>query len=244
MDVDGTMHNYKQMQINVRNATWDLMYYTSPYDTNTTDQSTWSAGIQKNVFADGTINTPGDIDKYWSVEWSFTFEALAKESKRKESLPAADEVWFINFGRAEWNLTVTADNKYQKVAEHWLHSNNSWWAWNPCGSVNLLLQNRWGLMQFKRNIHDKSFHFKRWPVYKALFDVFDAMNAYKGKHGNYIDQLEELDIPPYLYTRRCVEIPTISFNQTSTEFTVSVKSRTLQNTIGHIRQDRYVQFDT
>ena len=39
------------------------------------------------------------LDKYWSVEWSFTFEALAKESKRKESLPAADEVWFINFGR-------------------------------------------------------------------------------------------------------------------------------------------------
>lgn len=56
--------SYKQMQINVKNATWDLMYYTSPYDTNTTDQSAWSAGIQKNVFADGTINTPGDIGNF------------------------------------------------------------------------------------------------------------------------------------------------------------------------------------
>ena len=34
---------------------------------------------------------------------------------------------------------------------------------------------RWGLMQFKRNMHDKSFHWPRWSVYKALFDVFDAM---------------------------------------------------------------------
>ena len=55
--------SYKQMQINVRNATWDLMYYKSPYDTNLTDGAitSWSAGIMKAVYADGTINKPGDV---------------------------------------------------------------------------------------------------------------------------------------------------------------------------------------
>ena len=40
-----------------------------------------------------------ETDKYWSVEWSFTFEALAKESQRMQPAPSADEVWFLNFGR-------------------------------------------------------------------------------------------------------------------------------------------------
>ena len=57
--------SYKQMQINVRNATWDLMYYKSPYDTNITDGAitSWSAGIMKAVYAEGTINKPGDVGK-------------------------------------------------------------------------------------------------------------------------------------------------------------------------------------
>ena len=74
--------------------------------------------------------------------------------------------------------------------------------------------------------------------------IHSLLQAYRGKHGNYIELLEELDIPPYLFTRRCVEIPTLTVNHTSVEFTVSVASRVLANTVGHIRQDRYVWFDT
>lgn len=70
-----------------------------------------------------------------------------------------------------------------------------------------------------------------------------SLQSYKGKHGDYIDQLEELDIPPYLFTRKCVEIPTISLNQTAGLFTISVRSRALKKSVGHIRQDRYVKFD-
>ena len=70
--------------------------------------------------------------------------------------------------------------------------------------------------------------------------------AYQGKHGNFIDQLEELDVPPYLFTRKCVEIPTISVDNTVVprQFNVTVKSRILEDVVGHIRQDRYVRFDT
>ena len=67
--------------------------------------------------------------------------------------------------------------------------------------------------------------------------------AYQGKHGNFIDQLEELNVPPYLFTRRCVEIPTISVDN-GAQFNVTVKSRILTDVVGHIRQDRYVSFDT
>ena len=48
-------------------------------------------------------------DKFWSVEWSFTFEALAKESQRTQPLPAADEVWFLNFGRYDILLKIKND---------------------------------------------------------------------------------------------------------------------------------------
>ena len=52
------------MQINVRNASWDLMHYGGPYDYKTPPNarrtSNWTAGIQKNVYYDGTINNPVD----------------------------------------------------------------------------------------------------------------------------------------------------------------------------------------
>ena len=70
--------------------------------------------------------------------------------------------------------------------------------------------------------------------------------AYQGKHGKFVDQLEELDVPPYLFTRKCVEIPTITVdnNAKPPQFNVTVTSRILTDVTGHMRQDRYVSFDT
>ncbi|XP_045162534.2 uncharacterized protein LOC123527254 [Mercenaria mercenaria] len=251
MDVDGSMFNYKQIQINVLGTMMDQMLYKSPWDApNITIRSKeWHPDAKKEVHAEGTINTPGDEDKYWGVEMSFSFANLAKNSQRVQPVPSENEVWFLQFGRSEQNLTVV-DGKYKKVPK----SKPAWWSWGPCYAINLHLQDRWGLVQFKKNMNDKKFRFGKWHIYKSLFDMMDAMKKYKAINGKYTTAIEELDVPPYLLSRTCVEIPKIKLfsreNETIfdvatnpvSDFDVTVQSMFLSHKPAHIRSDRYVTF--
>lgn len=36
---------------------------------------------------------------------------------------------------------------------------------------------RFGLVQFKKDLNDKSFSYNSWHLYRALFEVFDAMHV-------------------------------------------------------------------
>ena len=36
---------------------------------------------------------------FWTVEWSFSFAALAEYTDRQQSTPAANEAWFMIFAR-------------------------------------------------------------------------------------------------------------------------------------------------
>ena len=172
---------------------------------------------------------------------SFTFEALAANSTRSQQKPNQNEVWFINFGRSEQALNITQDNRYVKAPGVPL----SWWSWQPCDAINLHLQDRWGLVQFKANINDKQFNFENWHIYRALFDVMDAEKKYKALNAKYTDQLVELPIPPYLLSQTCVEIPEVALTKTNDQrdFLVTVKSKLKANVTAHIRSDRYVTFD-
>lgn len=245
MDVDGSMFFYKQMQINVLGTMMDQVLSKSPHDA---DQGyfrleEWTAGTNSEVYYEGTVNTPGDIDKYWTAEMSFTFEALAANSARARHAPAVDEVWFINFGRSEQTLNVSADNTYVQVKGVPTY----WWSWQPCGAINLHLQDRWGLVQFKNDtfVNQNNFSFKLWHIYRALFDMMDAMKKYKAINAKYTDQIQELDVPAYLLSQTCVEIPNIVLTKRNgnPDFNVTVKSKLMSNYTGHIRSDRYVTFE-
>ena len=84
----------------------------------------------------GTVNIPRDVDRFWTAEMSFTFDALAANSSRSSPTPANNEVWFINFGRSEQSLSVTADSRYVVYR----NIPTQWWSWQPCNAVNLQLQ--------------------------------------------------------------------------------------------------------
>ena len=200
----------------------------------------WHAGTNSAVYAEGTVNTPGDTDRFWTAEMSFTFDALAANSSRPSSTPTDKEAWFINFGRSEQNLNVTVDNRY--VVNRNLPTR--WWSWQPCNAINLHLQDRWGLVQFKRYLNDKRFNFERWHIYRALFDMMDAMKKYKALNAKYTDLLEELDLPPYLLSRTCVEIPEIALttNNGQKDFLITIKSKLITHKPAHIRSDRLVTF--
>jgi hypothetical protein len=133
-------------------------------------------------------------------------------------------------------------------------SESQWWSWQQCDTFNLLLQDRWGLVQFKKNLSDKKFQFNRWHIYKALFDMRDAMKKFQSINGKYTNKIEELDVPPYLLSGTCVEIPEITFTFKNnaiafnyvtnpiTGFVVTVKSKLISHKPAHIRSDRYVTF--
>jgi hypothetical protein len=252
MDVDGSLFNFKQMQINVLGTMMDQLLYRSPWDGGwdpSNSEMAWHPNVTKGIYADGSINTPGDEDKYWSIEVSFLFTKLAERSQRAQPNPAENEAWFIQLGRSEQNLTVE-NGQYKKNPG----SKPQWWSWQQCDDINLLLQDRWGLVQFKKNLSDKKFRFDRWHIYKALFDMRDAMKKFQSVNGKYTTNIEELDVPPYLLSGTCVEVPEIKFtyrnNETAfnpvtnpvTGFEVTVKSKLISHKPAHIRSDRYVTF--
>lgn len=251
MDVDGTMFNYKQIQINVLGTMMDQILYKSPWDAP--DKAMvrtreWHASPKKAVHYEGTVNTPGDTDKFWTAEMSFSFANLSANSTRVSPTPYANEVWFIQFGRSEQKLIVK-NGKYEKAP----NSTTDWWSWQPCDAINLHLQDRWGLVQFKKNLDDKNFRFQKWHIYKSLFDMMDAMKKHKAINGGYTTAIEELDIPPYLLSRTCVDVPEIKLTRRNEtlpdgnvtlvrDFDVVIKSMYVSHAPAHIRSDRYVTF--
>lgn len=241
LDVDGSLFNYKQWQINVLGTMMDLMMYKSPIDHSLKEavNMSWHANAKKAVYTDGTINNPADNDKFWSIEVAVPFKYLKDISSRVKWSPDENEVWFVQFGRSEQELIVL-NGTYQGI----FNSRTAWWSWQPCDTINLHLQDRWGLVQFKKNMQDKTFRSEKWHIYKALFDMMDAMKIYKAIHGKYTTNIRELDVPPYLLSRICVDIPEIKLIKTEnrTDFDISVSSMLFAHQPGHIRSDRYVSF--
>ena len=258
MDVDGSMFNYKQIQVNVLGTLSDQLLYKSPHDSDNKDDVKvieWRAEMDSSVYADGTINDSTDTDNYWSVEMAVGFHSLANGSNRVNDKPDESETWFMQFGRTEREV-MPQNGDYKKKPNSPAHL----WAWQATGSRNWQLQDRWGLVQFKRSMADTNFRFNNWHVYKALFDSFNAMKTYTALNGKSTGELIEIDIPPYLMSNICVDLPEISLYTSGGgsgggggsgqggqdnlgSFNITVRSKLQGDTSANIRDDRYVWFD-
>ncbi|XP_045163832.2 uncharacterized protein LOC123528156 [Mercenaria mercenaria] len=237
LGIDRYSFNYKQIDINVLGTIMDLLMFTSPYETsfNQASDIKWNITAKSAVYFEGTVNTPGDEDKYWSMELALPFKELSELSQRGHFIPKENEVWTAQFGRSQPNIRVRNGTYERGPAFYW-----NWWAWQPCDAFNMHLQNRWGLIQFKQDKDDTKFIFQKWHIYKSLFDVYDALQSYKAVTGFYTYTIEALDVPPYLLSRTCVYIPDITID--GSDFNVTVTSMILPNTTAHIRSDKYVIF--
>jgi hypothetical protein len=237
---DDSLFNYKQIDVNVLGTVTDLLMKKSYYDApgQLVHNLKWDSNATVGVYTPGTINTPGDRDQYWSVEISVPFETLAIMTNRVEQAPNNNEVWFLQFARTQHVLRLTKDGQYEIAP----NISGKWWAWQPSGAINLHLQDRWGLVQFKRTNTDRKFEFQNWHIYKALFDVLEAMKVFKAKNGVYASTLEELDIPPYLLSHTCVDVPEISMreNRSQADFDINVRSMVFDFPPAYIRSDKFV----
>lgn len=80
--------------------------------------------------------------------------------------------------------------------------------------------------------------FLEMSVFRRLIISY-KFQKYQGVFGLYTDDKSMLDLPQYLLTGYCVEIPQISLLDSGFVISISSKNRALQ---GHIRTDRYLWF--
>ncbi|XP_064603571.1 uncharacterized protein LOC135468988 [Liolophura sinensis] len=206
VDVDGSTHNYKEIEINALGTIWDLML-TKAYIDGGRALSNWESDVEKAILVDGNINDPDSPNKFWTVEMKFPLSRLRSGTTRDvNSIPRDKETWRMVLARSHWAHKIV-DGQYVKDES----KEANWWSWQPHGAVSLHLPDRWGLLQLSRDTPE-NFQFTPsalLPVKQALFDSFKAMKSYYISYGVYTTNVDMLELPPYIVTGECVGKPTV-----------------------------------
>jgi len=123
--------SYYEFEINALNTGWDL-FLNKPYRKQGKADNSWEiTGIKTAVAVQGTLNSPNDKDKGWTVEIAYPWSAF--NSRQEVKQPRAGTEWRINFSRVEWKIG-------QKNEDNWV--------WSPQGAINMHIPERWGYLHF------------------------------------------------------------------------------------------------
>jgi len=190
IDPDGDSHEYYEFEMNALNTVWDLLL-KKPYRDGGPPVDGWNIdGLMTAVHVDGTLNDPGDIDRGWSVEIAFPWQAL-KEYAHRPSPPENGDRWRINFSRVEWQITTTGE-KYQKVP----NTPEDNWVWSPQGIIDMHWPERWGYLQFSTAPSGMA-SFVPDPareVRRVLYQVYYAERTYFSQHKKWTGTSDDLDL--------------------------------------------------
>jgi hypothetical protein len=237
VDVDGNNHFYKEFEMNVFNATWDLQL-NKPYADGGYENSSRVYGeegfdmqppLRCNVFVNGTINDPaGPQDRYWTVEIAIPLKSLV-ENEIVSLPPQNNSIWRINFSRVEWNTIVNDKGQYikqpscQSCPVPGTEAEDNW-VWSPQGEINMHAPEKWGMLQLLdlspssavQDQHDLTSSLlivnPEWPVRSLAMVLYYAQRGYYGDHQVYSDDAKELDqyaTQPILSTEECSPLPII-----------------------------------
>lgn len=152
IDPDGDTHSYVEFEMNALNTIWDLLL-KQPYRDidNAAVHGFDIKGIKSGVKINGTLNHPGDKDKFWTVEIAFPWAAF-KELTSANVPPLQNDQWRVNFSRVEWQTEII-NGEYKKVINP--STNKPFpednWVWSPQGVVNMHYPEMWGFVQFVNN---------------------------------------------------------------------------------------------
>ncbi len=148
IDPDGDTHQYAELEMNALNTVWDLLL-TKPYRDGGIPLTHWDMkGLKTAVHIKGTINNPGDKDKYWNAEIAIPWKAL--KSIMPGSKPRNNDQWRINFSRVQWKTEIK-NNEYRKKRDdsgNLLPEQN--WVWSPQGRIDMHRPETWGIVQFSK----------------------------------------------------------------------------------------------
>ncbi len=198
IDPDGDTHEYYEFEMNALNTVWDLLLI-KPYRDGGPAVNAWDIqGLKTGVFVDGTINQPGDEDKFWTAEVAIPWQVL-KECAHKTTPPKNGDQWRINFSRVEWQIEVKED-KYSKVinpeTDKPYPEDN--WVWSPQGLINIHYPEMWGFVQFSEKIAGEAkeeFQFNseehaKWLLREAYYQERNHFVQF----GKYAEKLSDLNL--------------------------------------------------
>ncbi len=196
IDPDGDTHEYYEFEMNAFNTVWDLLLI-KPYRDGGPAVNAWDIqGLKTGVFINGTINQPGDKDKFWTVEVAMPWQVL-KECAHKDAPPNNGDQWRVNFSRVEWQIEIK-DGKYRKVinpatGKPYPEDN---WVWSPQGLINMHYPEMWGFVQFSDKIAGEGkAEFQFPPEEQAkwqLRQVYYQERNYFEQFGEYTEKLSSL----------------------------------------------------
>jgi len=101
IDPDGEQQRYVEIEVNPRNAVFDLRYAPDASGAIKEDK-TWNCpGLRHAVVVDGTLNRVGDDDREWVVEMAIPWKAFEGIATASRFPPNEGDVWRLNVYRYE-----------------------------------------------------------------------------------------------------------------------------------------------
>jgi hypothetical protein len=198
IDPTGDTHLYYELETNALCTVWDL-FLVKPYRDSGPAIHAWDIqGLKTKVFVDGTINTPGDKDKSWTVEIAWPWDVL-KEAVPGKKPPSPGDQWRLDFSRVEYHVNAEG-GAYVKVTDpktgQPLPEDN--WVWAPTGLINIHYPEMWGYVQFSDKVAGEgtdAFVSKPDEAAKwALRQVYYKEKTYYLNHGAYTDDPAKLGL--------------------------------------------------
>lgn len=203
IDPNSDSHEYYEIELAPMNVLWDLYLITAYKDMTggMAPNHAWNInGMKSEVWVNGTINDPRDIDQGWSVEFAIPWSELAQKAHRP-SPPKNGDVWRVNFSRVEYTLDiVTSDrttpdvkNNAYKLREGIPCDN---WVWSPQGVPNMHCPEMFGYVQFSTALPGKD-TYRPDPLIegrRALHDIYYAQRDFRDKNKNWAGSLAELNL--------------------------------------------------
>jgi hypothetical protein len=231
IDPDGDTENYYELEINAANNSFDL-FLPKTYRSGGRARLNWDIeGLKSAVSIEGTINTPNDKDKRWTLEIAVPLASLRTE-QIGAVLPKNNSIWRINFSRVNWQYEIT-EGKYlrRKNAETNRFIPEYNWVWSPQGVINMHCPEYWGFLQFRSaKAGKKKEIFKPNPIEKMkllAWNVYAAQKAFYKQNRHYASNPEELSLEDY--SKTAIKNNVVDMNSDGNHFTVSV-SNTSANT--------------
>ncbi len=222
IDNNGDTHNFIELQFNV-NGRLNLFNYKSNNFKGEKGNLNKLRAIKSSTYVEGTINTPYDEDKYWSLEVAIPISLLTNGNN---TIAFAGTQWRMNFNRSQFNYIIV-DGYYKKEinSETGKIYPNENWVWAPIGENNIYKPELWGFVQFSDNkINDGKDKFNyntdedlKWE----LRNIYYAQNRYFLKNGTYAKKIKDLKSVGFK-TKALKYKPKIKHN--TDKYTISAKT--------------------
>eukprot|EP00823_Brevimastigomonas_motovehiculus_P004043 TRINITY_DN2592_c0_g1_i1.p1 TRINITY_DN2592_c0_g1~~TRINITY_DN2592_c0_g1_i1.p1 ORF type:complete len:409 (+),score=84.31 TRINITY_DN2592_c0_g1_i1:131-1357(+) len=273
LDPDGSNHKYKEFEINAANVQWNLLM-VKPYlnggpsvcnfseDASQCARSCPDYGIPSwditndvhtATYINGQINNPIIGSVFWSVEIAFPLEAATRYENSTHASPLKNELWRINFMRAQWHIEIIKLPDGRLIYSKQVGKPGENWVWQAQKAVNMHLPEMFGYVQFAYSVNESQpIKDPTWPQRYALMGVYNALKMYVTRYGKLTTNLQVLQedacLSSDIVSQACGRISIVPLSP-SPSFRVDVypqpqpqSGQTLS--VGHVLDDRFLWFSS